>query len=362
MQIIPEWAPNIHPLIIHFPIAILILAVLANFLSLVLRKFEWLLKVTVSLYVLGTLSALAAFFTGRAAADSLDLPTNVIHTLTSHADWAEYTVWYFGVFTAAYIAFMFLEKKIINRFSNIIKPVLFLFGFGGFFLIYLTADAGAKMVYGYGLGTGNLIELPQNVNSEKNIQDKTQEEIVSTITSFDNGSWKFYSTNGAESTLRNDFTWVSGQNTSIGIELISDGSETYTKITPNNSSIFLTYGPKLKNVQIEINANLDSLKGPFSIVHNYIDGNNYDYVLFNKNEISMGRISNSKDEVFEKEIFHTQGWVNIKSIISGKHFRTNLNGKLVVHGHGAEADSGVVGFKFFGKGSLLISNFEVQVL
>ncbi|MBU2493266.1 MAG: hypothetical protein KJ571_11630 [Bacteroidetes bacterium] len=52
----------------------------------------------------------------------------------------------------------------------------------------------------------------------------------------------------------------------------------------------------------------------------------------------------------------------MKSIISGKHFRININNKLVVHEHGAEPDSGAVGFRFFGKGSLLISNFEVHAL
>lgn len=362
MQIIPEWAPNIHPLIIHFPIAILILAVLANFLSLVLRKFEWLIKVTVSLYVIGTLSALAAFFTGRAAADSLDLPTKVINTLTAHADWAEYTVWYFGVFTAAYITFMFLEKKILNRFSNIIKPILFLFGFGGLFLVYLTADAGAKMVYGYGLGTGNLVELPQNVSSEKNIKGKTHEENISTITSFDNGSWKFYPAKGAVETLIDDFSWLEGERSNTGIELISNKKEEYVKIIPNGNSALLTYGNKLKNVQVELMANLDSLDGSFLILHHFIDKNNYDFVSFDQNEISMGRIADNKEEIFEKKTFKTKGWVTVKSIISGKHFRTNINGKLVVHGHGEETNPGVAGFKFFGKGSLLISNFDVQVL
>lgn len=362
MQIIPEWTPNIHPLIVHFPIAILILAVFTNFFSLVLKKFEWLPKASISLYILGTISAITAFFTGRAAADSLELPVKVMSTLTSHADWAEITVLYFTVFTVVYTVFLIFEKKLLNKISNLMKPVIFLFGLGGLILVYLTADAGAKMVYGYGLGTGKLNNITNNSNETYNIQEKAKEEIVSSINTSDNGSWKFYSAVGAVSTLKNDFTWLNGQSPNIEIDLYHDKNETFTTINPNNNSMLVSYGNKLKNVQIELNANLDSLQGSFSIVHHYIDSNNYDYVLIKENEISMGRISNGMDEVFEKETFLAQGWVDIKIIISGKHFRTNINNKLVVHGHGAEPDSGTTGFKLSGKGSFLISDFEVQVL
>lgn len=362
MQIIPEWAPNVHPLIVHFPIAILVTAVLINFFSLILKKYEWLTKASISLYVLGTMSAITAFFTGRAAADSLELPAKVINTLTTHADRAEITVLYFTVFTVAYAAFLIFEKRMLSKISSVVKPIMFLFALFGAYLVFLTADAGGKMVYGYGLGTSNLHEVAKNSDEEENTKLKPKEATVSTIKALDNGSWEFHSEKGAVSTLKDEFTWLEGANSNIGIELLSGNNKTYTKISPNNNSMFVTYGTKLKNVQIELNANLDSLNGSFSIVHNFIDQNNYDYVLFNKNEISMGRISKGKDEVFEKETFHINGWVAIKSIISGKHFRTNINNKLVVHGHGAEPDSGATGFKLSGAGNLSITNFEVQAL
>jgi len=362
MQIIPEWAPNVHPLIVHFPIAILVTAVLINFFSLIFKKYEWLTKASISLYILGAISAITAFFTGRAAADSLQLPTKVINTLTTHADRAEITVLYFTVFTVAYAVFLIFEKRMLGKISSVVKPLMFLLALFGVYLVFLTADAGGKMVYGYGLGTGNLNEVSKNSNEEENTELKPKEATVSTIKTFNNGSWEFYSETGAVSTLKNEFTWLEGANSNIGIELLSDNNKTCTKITPNNNSMFVTYGSKLKNIQAELKVNLDSLNGTFSIIHHFIDKNNYDFVLLTKDEISMGRISGSREEIFEKEKLQTQGWVDIKSIISGKHFRTNINGKLVVHGHGEEANPGVVGFKFFGKGSLLISNFEVQVL
>lgn len=101
----------------------------------------------------------------------------------------------------------------------------------------------------------------------------------------------------------------------------------------------------------------------------FVSNNNSIFVQHNNmhnnvqnNASQIGRISDDREEIFEKEKLLTQGWIDIKSIISGKHFRININNKLVVHEHGAEPDSGAVGFKLSGTGSLLISNFEVHAL
>ncbi|WP_395085186.1 DUF2231 domain-containing protein [Gracilimonas sp.] len=33
LLITPDWAPNIHPLLVHFPIALLVVAAFANFIT-----------------------------------------------------------------------------------------------------------------------------------------------------------------------------------------------------------------------------------------------------------------------------------------------------------------------------------------
>ncbi len=40
MSLIPEWMSNVHPLIVHFPVALLVIAVLADFLSLILKRYD----------------------------------------------------------------------------------------------------------------------------------------------------------------------------------------------------------------------------------------------------------------------------------------------------------------------------------
>lgn len=38
MNLVPEWAPNVHPLIVHFPIALLFAAVLVDAAALAVRR------------------------------------------------------------------------------------------------------------------------------------------------------------------------------------------------------------------------------------------------------------------------------------------------------------------------------------
>ena len=65
----------------------------------------------VSLYVLGGISALAAFLTGRAAADSVFLSTEANEVLTRHADMGEYTFYFFGAFALVRLGLAFTPMK-----------------------------------------------------------------------------------------------------------------------------------------------------------------------------------------------------------------------------------------------------------
>ena len=60
--------------------------------------------------------------------------------------------------------------------------------------------------------------------------------------------------------------------------------------------------------------------------------------------------------------FNNTNWLDIKIISSGSHFRTMINGKMILHGHGDVVNPGTVGIKFNGTGSLLLSSLEVEVI
>ena len=88
----PDWIPNIHPFIVHFPIALLVIAVLFDLSRLWFKKQEWLHHTVVALYTTGTLGLIAAFISGRQAVNTVSVTGDAIPVVTSHEDWALYTL------------------------------------------------------------------------------------------------------------------------------------------------------------------------------------------------------------------------------------------------------------------------------
>lgn len=89
-----EHIPNLHPLVVHFPLALLPLALVFDLFSLLLRRHLWLDRTAAALYLLGAGGAAAAYFTGKQAEETLPhIPPAALGTLADHADWALWTVW-----------------------------------------------------------------------------------------------------------------------------------------------------------------------------------------------------------------------------------------------------------------------------
>ncbi len=150
MQFIPEWAPNIHPLIIHFPIALLVVAVFLDVVSVWLKK-DWLRNSTLMMYFFGTLGAITAYFTGRIAANSVNPSFQAELTMSKHSDWALYTVIFFSIYTILRIVF----KNKLNPENRIIHLAVLAVTVFGLFLLVSTADLGGKLVFKYGVGQFN---------------------------------------------------------------------------------------------------------------------------------------------------------------------------------------------------------------
>src|SRR5690625_620843 len=88
LAIFPEWAPNIHPIVVHFPIALLVVALLLDLIRIVKREHTGLNLAVQILYGLGTLGLIVSFITGRQATETVEVAGQAFSVLASHENWA----------------------------------------------------------------------------------------------------------------------------------------------------------------------------------------------------------------------------------------------------------------------------------
>ena len=157
---------NIHPLFVHFPIALLVLYTLFEFLTPFVRNKKHLktLELIKAVFVtLGALSTLTAILTGGIAADIIG-ETKLVDT---HEFFAQSTSFVFWILAAAYLYPMIVNSGIKQWVVNKIKVSTFIFEFWkvcsdivmlniiriplaalGLVLITITGALGASIVYG----------------------------------------------------------------------------------------------------------------------------------------------------------------------------------------------------------------------
>ncbi len=170
---IPQWAPNIHPLLVHFPIAILVVAFLFDIASFFIpdKDESQSLKETpmsrlakrlnptivTLLYLVGTIFTLITYYSGQAAAEGIKLPPGAKEVLHQHSELALYTLLFFGFYVTIRLALTW-DRDTIKRGLH---AGLIIGTFIGLGILYVTAEHGGELVYGYGVGTGQLLH-PQN--------------------------------------------------------------------------------------------------------------------------------------------------------------------------------------------------------
>ena len=147
-----EFLSQLHPQIVHFPIAFLVIYALLEITGIISKK-EFFQKAAYLFLFLGVLSAVAAVITGNQAAEiasnwkgkGAEIPTGLI---SEHEEYATITLWYFtGLLVLR--TYLFVKKK----FGGIVKYLFILLTVIGLYFIYQTGYHGGKLVYDHGVGT-----------------------------------------------------------------------------------------------------------------------------------------------------------------------------------------------------------------
>lgn len=147
MEILAE----LHPILIHFPIAFFVLYFLFETAGILLEK-EYLIKSALIILALGVIGSIEAVLTGNKAAELLqsqNLLTGEIKELTeTHETWATITLWFY-FFVLAFRSYLTAKKKFVGK----IRYIFIVLSVIGVFFIYKTGEYGGKLVFDHGAGT-----------------------------------------------------------------------------------------------------------------------------------------------------------------------------------------------------------------
>jgi uncharacterized membrane protein len=152
---IPGW-DGLHPLVIHFPVALLIVAPLFVVLGVLSgKRGKGLLFGALVLMALGTISAYVAVESGEAAAELAERTPEMTPVLAHHQALAERTRLVFTVLTAIFtvlVAFTGLRKRDMKRGMafGIYGIFLALYAVGTIGLVN-TAHNGGRLVHEFGV-------------------------------------------------------------------------------------------------------------------------------------------------------------------------------------------------------------------
>ena len=156
MMPIPNWN-QLHPLVIHFPIALLLVAplfvIVATLLSPV--KGRPFLISALGMMVVGTVSLFFALETGTAAANLLGESTQVKQVLEKHEQLAETTCILFSALTVVFghlVVLPIILRRELNRTlsTSLVAAFLILYGTGALFLVN-TAHQGGRLFHEFGV-------------------------------------------------------------------------------------------------------------------------------------------------------------------------------------------------------------------
>ena len=143
----------LHPIIVHFTIVLLAVAVVCDFLYLLTQKKNYW-QIAGILLVIGTLSAIGAVLTGSHAYEVVDIPRSARRLVRQHRNTGTSAMWLF-ILTSA-LRFGFIQ---FDLFQKKIKWLYYLVALISLLFLFRTGLLGGEMAYIHGVGVEK--PLPQ---------------------------------------------------------------------------------------------------------------------------------------------------------------------------------------------------------
>lgn len=344
MSLIPDWAPNLHPLILHFPIALLFIAAALDAVGLFSGDRGSWRKSANWLYAIGAVSAVATWYSGTLAADSVFLPTEANAVLTEHADLGLWTAWFFGIYGALRIG---INATKLGA-GTAARLGFFVLGLAGLGLMTVTATHGAELVYRYGVG----VEAVETAPSEPLIQAEAGENGIAVSPA----GWSW--TPARAAAWKAEAIWLEGSAESLKSSLVDGGDRgDVIELEVTEPTLFVLPG-QIDRLQVDLAVDLSGFEGSVLVAHHVQEDGSYGFTSLANDVIRLGRTENSDLLVLATEAMTEGVWRDIRVVVDGTHFRSYVDTQLLIHGHGNAFEPGQVGLRLNGTGVVRLSGIQ----
>ncbi len=359
--------PNLHPALVHFPIALLPVAALFDLFTF-RRGWERVGRAAAALYALAALGAGAAYWAGREAADSLPaLAPSVELRLNEHSDAALVALWLVGVLAALRIGVELWDRQARRR---ALRALLLVAAAVGVVLVYRAADLGGGLVYRHGVavaaggerapggapGPGSAVAPGDEASSAP-----AGGAAADRLTTGPDGAlvWRPLAVDRealgsilkpAEGSDPAAVAWIEPPNEARGLGLAVDGEALL--VLPG------TFG----DVQVEVELALDGFEGEAGPAH-HIRGARWAgifTVATPAGDYFLGTLDGETARELDRDsagAVATDVRLTVSAI--GRHSKGVVGGKTVVHGHEPALPAGACGLYLLGRGAVRILSMKV---
>lgn len=352
--------PNLHPALVHFPIAFVVLALCFEVGATFRGRREWLEKAALSTWTAAGLGAWAAWWAGKRAADSLAVPPSVQGHLNTHADWGQYALWAVGTVAVLRLAVGLWRPPAAG---GRVWPALFLVaGLVAAGVVLRTADLGGALVYRHGLAVGLAPTTGAADEHETPVtpaaDEPGREEDRSDLEVRGDGGWTWRAGASGGDAFTSVLTsreagpppGLSAAAAASGLALEVDGSG------------FALFAEPCGDAQVEADVAFEGFEGTFGLAHHVGDDSPAGLftVTLPGGRAELGTLVGGDLESMDTAAAEIGGEsLTLAVSAAGKHFRGLIDGALVTHGHRSAMADGRCGLFYDGLGTVYLTELRV---